>query len=347
LVAALGKLDDGPELLLLGNPSTSSEAFEVGQQMNLVELSAGPSWHWQALRAFSSHHCDLYHSPSSAVVPLALGRRSVLTIHDLAPMDSPAVSTLKTRLTYLLLARAFSRCGRVIAVSQSTRDRIQSRWGPSDRIFVIPEAPRPLPDNTDQGCIAEILGAPDPYFLAVGTQEPRKNYETLVAAYEQAARRGSKLPRLVIAGKPGWGTTPRFLEAAVDRLSPRLAVLGFVSDQDLACLYSNARALIVPSLNEGFGLPAVEAMSLGCAIVASNRGALPEVLGDAALYFAPEDVGALRQTLLQVAKEDEVCFELKRRSISRSGQFSWEQTARKTVEVYRSLERQLQRPSLT
>jgi glycosyltransferase involved in cell wall biosynthesis len=342
LVRALAALEDSPSLVLLGDRAVDGDSFPLGPKCQLLILPDGLGWHLRARKLFSSVQGDIYHAPSSALVPLALRRRAVLTVHDLAPAISPGVSTVKTRLAYLVLRLATRASGRVIAVSRATLERMEALWGKSDRTTVILEAPRPFPDCPSRERLDSILGGTAPYFLAVGTQEPRKNFERLVSAFEQASQGKEQFPRLVIAGKPGWGATPRFLETALERLSPNLLVLGFTTDRDLACLYRHARAFLIGSLDEGFGLPALEAMSFGSPVAASKRGALPEVLGKAPLYFDAEDEQEIGAVFRRLAHDDELCRELKRRSLKRAKLFSWASTASQTLEVYRSLRLELE-----
>jgi glycosyltransferase involved in cell wall biosynthesis len=171
------------------------------------------------------------------------------------------------------------------------------------------------------------------YILYVGVLEPRKNIPRLIAAFARIAER---VPELVLAigGKRGWLYDQVFAQVQRSGLAERVRFLGYVPHEDLPALYTGARIFAYPSYHEGFGLPVLEAMRCGAAVVTSNVSSLPEVAGDAALQVAPEDEVALADALLRLATDETLRALLSRRARARAEEFSWERCARETLRVY-------------
>jgi glycosyltransferase involved in cell wall biosynthesis len=204
-----------------------------------------------------------------------------------------------------------------------------------------PPAP-PAPDPTLPADLPDEL-AGRAWLLALGTREKRKNLPTLVRAFAAASAAidpaGHDGTRLVIAGAPG--NDDPAITAAVEALPAdvrrQVVVLGTVSDTRKHALLQGARALVYPSLDEGFGLPILEAMAAGTPVVASTAGSIPEVAGDAALLVAPDDVDALAASLADVLRDDDLRERLEHAGRVRAAQFTWTDTARRMTELYSSL----------
>jgi glycosyltransferase involved in cell wall biosynthesis len=171
------------------------------------------------------------------------------------------------------------------------------------------------------------------YILYIGVLEPRKNIPRLIGAF---ARIAASVPDVVLAvgGKKGWMYDQIFDQVQRSGLAERVRFLGYVPHADLPALYTGARVFAYPSSHEGFGLPVLEAMRCGAAVVTSNVSALPEVAGDAALQVDPDDEAALAQALLRLAGEESLRAELGRRARARAAEFSWARCARETLQVY-------------
>jgi glycosyltransferase involved in cell wall biosynthesis len=177
------------------------------------------------------------------------------------------------------------------------------------------------------------------YVLSVCTLEPRKNLPRLVRSFF-ALTEDQRLPELslVLVGPTGWKSDP--LIASLEerpRLRDRVVLTGFVPDEDLAALYSGARMFVYPSLYEGFGLPALEAMQCGVPVITSRTSSLPEVVGDDAITVDPTDADALSQAMLNVLRDAGLAAELSRRGLERSKQFSWSRAVDETVQAYRAM----------
>jgi glycosyltransferase involved in cell wall biosynthesis len=209
----------------------------------------------------------------------------------------------------------------VIVPSTSTADDATRLLGiPPERIRVVP-----MGVDASFFDAAASAGGVEPYVLFVGCPNPRKNLERLEAAVAMLHERGFR-HSLLIAGEDTWGS--------VTIREPFTRVLGRVSEQRLRDLYANAACLALPSLHEGFGLPALEAMAAGTPVVASNAGSLPEVTGGAALLVNPYDTGRIADALEQAITDG---AGLRERGRARAVEFSWKRTAAETLAVYREI----------
>ena len=257
-------------------------------------------------------------------------RNQAITIHDLAPLDYPEWYRPAFRLWYrLILPRLAQNSRFVITVSQFSKDRIVERLSIApDRIAVVPGGvDRTIFYPRDQNRIEAIrrrLGLASDYLLSVGTIQPRKNLVSLIRAWE-LVRKDYPDISLVIAGE----TQNRvFQEPEFEKSSERVCWAGYLSDPDLAALYSGARALILPSFYEGFGLCLLEAMACGAPVLTSTAGALPEIVQSAGLYFSPYSWEEMAESILILFGDPALGEELVRKGQRRVQSYSWEMSAR-------------------
>lgn len=288
---------------------------------------------WQRLRVpvpveLVTGRMDLFHSPDFTL-PYTRSR-AVLTVHDLAFLRVPdcAYPTLRAYLE-VAVPRSIRRADAIIAVSQNTRrDLIELLDVPEERIRVIPEGvTRGL-----QGRAAEGGGR---YVLSVGTLEPRKNYPRLLAAYARARKLGM-VHELVIAGRPGWLYEPVY-EAVREYALEGVVRFESPSEGELAALYAGADAFIYPSLYEGFGIPAAEALAQGIPSAVSAVSSLPEIVGDAAVTFPPLDIDAMCAALAQITGDEAVRARLRAAGPAQVAGFTWERAARETLALYQEV----------
>ncbi|HJQ09413.1 MAG TPA: glycosyltransferase family 1 protein [Gemmatimonadaceae bacterium] len=266
---------------------------------------------------------QIYHSPLLRG-PLRRGTPSfVMTVHDLVPIRYPETMPRWHRgYTSLALRQLLKSADRIIAPSQDTANDLMAL------LRVSSEKIRVIPNGVD----AFFFGAPpqrsvaDPYVLFVGTPEPRKNLKRLVEAV-RAVRASGHVTRLVVVGAggwdPGWNADPNFV-----------SVLGRVSDEELHSLYAGARCVALPSLHEGFGLPALEAMAVGTPVVAGRSGALPEITDNAAILVDPYRVDDIANGIVSAIEQRDRLVPAGR---ERARQFSWSRAAELTESVYREL----------
>jgi glycosyltransferase involved in cell wall biosynthesis len=197
----------------------------------------------------------------------------------------------------------------------------------------VDERFRPPEDHQAATAVATRYGIHGPYFLFVGTAEPRKNLVRLVEAFGRAKSGPVREHTLVLAGKAGWGDAA--LRSAIARLDSAVRIFqpGYVAAEDLPALYGAATAFLFPSLVEGFGIPPLEAMACGCPVLASAAPALDEVVGDAGLLVDPWDVESIAEGIRRLGEEDELRETLKARGLRRAKEFSWDRTTAETLAV--------------
>jgi glycosyltransferase involved in cell wall biosynthesis len=260
-----------------------------------------------------------------------LKRGLVTTIHDVSFLISPEWFKPKDRaLLTRFVPSAARRASRIITVSETSRVDIECHIPSSGgKVRVTPLAAHPQISRRNANQVERALhgvGLAKPYLLAVGTRWPRKNMNLAVAAVDQLPK---ALPhRLALTGKAGWGD---------EQASERVQRLGFVDVETLACLYSGAELFLAPSFYEGFGITLLEAFACGCPVLCSAGGAHPEVAGVAAVVeqsWKPEDWAARIEALVGDSSKLE---RMRQAGLSRAGEFSWLETARRTVEVYREV----------
>jgi glycosyltransferase involved in cell wall biosynthesis len=298
-----------------------------------------PAWNTVGRPALPSSlsSADVVHAASGvAVPPVRREQRLVVTIHDLAFLRFPEHFPLRWRLLYRLgLRAALRRADAILVPSRSTGEDVL-RHDPVDpaRVHVTPLAPALDSGTHDPGPVVARLGIAPPYVLFVGTLEPRKNVVSLVRAYRRAAAGGLE-HSLVLAGAPGWGADALERELALDAPGGIVRV-GFVPAGELDAVYRGASMFVYPSVYEGFGLPVVEAMARGVPTITSNTSSLPEVVGDAAITVDPASVDALADAIRTVASEAAAAARLADAGRRRAASFTWDETARLTLDAYRS-----------
>ena len=236
----------------------------------------------------------------------------------------------------LFFKRRMKYVSHIITISDFVCSEVCCELGiQRDRVTAIPLAPNPVFHPRGRPEAREIIrnmGLPERFFLFVGTLEPRKNVLQLFKAMA-----GCKRPvHVVLVGWEGWGDD--VLNVAESwGVQNSVFPTGYVDEEDLACLYSNALALVFPSFYEGFGLPVLEAMACGCPVICSNAASLPEVAGDAALLIDPCSVQDLTEVLEQVANDGNLRKRLSEKGLLRSAEFSWRKAAEKTVAVFQQV----------
>ncbi len=253
------------------------------------------------------------------------GLKTVVTVHDLGSEYLPQMHQIKQRL-YLSFMQKYQlkTATKIIAVSKATKEDLIKKIGlDPQKISVIYEGY----DNILFKPKAHTLN-PNPYFLFVGTVQPRKNLERVIRAF---SRQSSDI-RLIIAGSKGWLSDEIYALPKKLGIEDRVKFLGYVLDEKLPELYSGAIALVFPSLFEGFGLPILEAQVCGCPVITSNVSSMPEIAGKGAILVNPYDVDDIVKAMKRI-KNKELRIKLIKAGFENVKRFSWEKCARETLRV--------------
>ncbi len=289
------------------------------------------AWHrlgWPPVEALAGGAYDVAHSPHPLLLPTRAAAQLV-TVHDLHFMTRPEHTSHEIRRDYPALAASHARrADRIIVSSKFAASELERIFAvPPDKIAVCPAG---VPAWAHQ------VGGGDPngYFLFIGTLDARKNVGGLLHAYEQLLGRHIALPRLVVAGTAASGAGSWVQQMQRPPLAGHVDYLGYVTPDRRAELLRGARFFLMPSFEEGFGLPALEAMAAGVPVIASQRGSIPEVVGDAGILIDPSDPSAL-SAAIELAMADAVLWTtLRQRGLVRAREFTWEQTARDVRRAY-------------
>jgi glycosyltransferase involved in cell wall biosynthesis len=307
---------------------TSTSVFSIAQQ-------------WQIPRLLRKHRASVYHSPYY-LMPYRPGVPTLVMIHDLIPQLFPEYASMRARLFFRLATRLALKAAELVSTnSQATRDTLLAHYPvpPANVISILP-APDPAMRPASPSVVADLrerLQLPDEYVLYVGSNRPHKNLARLLEAWRLIVADREATPILVLAG-PRDRCFPQVRRQAQDLgLSNAVCFLGPIAEPDLAALYSGAKLFVFPSLYEGFGFPAIEAMACGTPVACSNTSSLPEVVGEAAALFDPTSVEEISDVLRSLLQDAALRQDLARRGLDRASQFTWRRTASATLECYRRM----------
>ncbi len=290
-------------------------------------------------RILKNAKLDVFHSPAN-VLPLQYSGPSVITFHDLAIYFHPEWFPPKQDFSIkVLVPKSLERANHIISVSQSTADDMQKLFKvPKKKISVVHEgiektrAPKKLAIRQVEKK-HKITGK---YILYVGTLEPRKNIAGIIQAFDELACKNPKKYKdiqLVLAGAKGFEFQKNY-EAIKNAKSGKIRYVGYVSTPDKVALMHGAMAFIFPSLYEGFGLPALEAMSYGTPVITSNISSLPEVVGKAALTVKPQSIKDIQAAIAKLVSRKATRDSLVKKGKIQARKFSWEKCAKETLAVY-------------
>ncbi len=296
---------------------------------------------WRMGRAVDRLGVDVHHSPHYTM-PGSMRTPGVVTIHDVTFFERPEVhEAAKVRFFSAAIARAASSAGALVCVSQRTADRLGRHVEVSVPVVVAPHGIDHDRFTTvsvaDDASTMAGLGL-DPQarrIVSLGTLEPRKGIDTLITAFDALAHDHPDL-ELVIAGQRGWGTDEIDSRCAASSAASRIHLLGYVADEVVPALLRTASVVAYPSIDEGFGLPALEALACGAPLVTTAGSVMEEICGPAPWFCDPGDAASLRHAIALVLGSD--LEELGRRrdlGVATAGEFTWAASADRHVEAYR------------
>ncbi len=317
----------------------AADRQDLGERVRVVDRRIpvrwlNAAWHrlaWPPVEWVTGRSYDVVHSPTPLLLPSSRAAR-VVTIHDLDFLVHPDRTRAEMRHAYpALVARHAAVADAVIVDSEYVCELVTRLLHiDAQRISVCPlgaprwtPTPRSEPGNPSGG-----------YILFLGTLEPRKNVDGLLAAYAALVARRPDAPPLRLAGAAVAGAGSWQKTIAGPPLAGRVDYHGYVQDSERQAVYAGARLLVLPSFDEGFGIPVVEAMSLGIPVVASTRGSLPEVSGGAALLVDPEDLAGMSHAMERVLFDGALARRMGEDGLRRAASFSWARTAELTRTAY-------------
>ena len=278
---------------------------------------------------------DIYHETAFTPAKLSL-IPTVYSIYDLS-LRRYRETHPRERVWFFeyFIKRRLQYAGHILTISEFIRQEIIEEFKvPPSMVTAVPLAPDPLFVPCSDDVVKKVrlkYNLPDSYLLFVSSLEPRKNIDLLIEALQTA---NTDIP-LVLVGWHGWGDKKWFEKIKETDLKNRIYFTGHVPDDDLKAIYNGAQVLVYPSLYEGFGLPIVEAMACGCPVICSNAASMPEVAGDAAILIDPGRSDELAAAIETVVHDAEIRTKLVARGFKQADSFTWNHTARKTLEVFK------------
>lgn len=351
LLYALLSIDQRNEYIILTYSGISStHPFRIFEAPNLLKIPVnlhGLDWrqHFLTPKIIKEVKPDVYHHPHFDL-PSFHNVPSVVTIHDLKYIRHPEFfkerSVLKQFYMKRMMRRSLKRTKKVIAVSKSTRDDIISVFDtPIDKVSVVYHGVNSNHQRTntkaDGSKLLEKYKVKGRFILFVGEKRPHKNLVHLIEAFDIFNKRTKGAYQLVAVGK-SYANYSEPLDKVKDlSLAKSVIFTEYISNDELRLFYQTADVLVLPSLYEGFGLPVLEAMNYGTPVIASNLTSLPEIVGEAGILVHPFNIQEIAAALEKVITNDNISEELKRKGIERAKSFTWEKTARQTLEIYREV----------
>lgn len=289
------------------------------------------AWHrlgWPPIEALTGATFDVAHSPHPLLLPTRSAAQ-VVTVHDLHFMAHPERTSGEIRRDYPVLAKAHAhRADGIIVSSRFAARELENLFGVNSSKIAVCPAGAPEWANRLEG------GDPAGYLLFLGTLDARKNIAGLLDAYGALISRVRNVPRLIVAGRAGADAAAWLDRMQRPPFSGHVDYLGYVTQARRLELFKGARLFLMPSLEEGFGLPALEAMAAGVPVIASDRGSIPEVVSDAGMLFDAADTSALAAAVETTLADPTLWQTLRQRGLDRARQFSWAQTARDVRRAY-------------
>lgn len=295
--------------------------------------------HFQLPKEVKKAECDLLHCPGY-IAPYKIDCPTVVTVHDIISLTRPNLCKLSNHLYYrLLLGRSVRQAAQVIVPSKIVKKGLLKLFDiDPEKINIVPFAPsevfKKIDDATVLEQVREKYQLPEKFIMFLANHEPKKNITGVIKAFAEFRKR-EKGYKLVLAGRAAWGTGRA--EKLVYKLAIEKDVIrpGYIPIADLLAIYSLADVFFFPSLDEGFGIPVLEAMACGTPVVCSNRGALPETTADAAICVSPTDISGMADALENFATDKQLRKEYIKKGFKRAGELSWEKTTQSTMEVYK------------
>jgi len=339
LLQQFARLEHGSDLVAYISKPDAPAQLPEGIQTRWVSDNPYKRLGFDIPRHLRADRPDLLHVQYTA--PLGGNVPLIVSVHDVSYLEHPQYFT-RFRATQLrfTVKRTLDRAARVLTPSEFSKQAILKYYPmEEDRIVVVPNAVsswfRPVDRTTARATIEQKFGIHGPFVLTVGDLQPRKNHMGLLKAFEDMVRAHPELPhRLVFVGKETWYSQELHQAVRRSTVADRVDFTGFVDDADLVHFYGACDLFVYPSFYEGFGLPILEAMACGRAVVCSNTTAMPEVADSAGILFDPAVTSEITRAMLDVLLDSELRTRLERLGSQRAAGFSWQNAAEQTLNVY-------------
>lgn len=307
------------------------------------DLSTLKRWYWDQVNLpylAKKANLDVLHKPCFSAPVLYRGK-IVLTVHDIIPIIFSGGLSFSSRTYWAKwMPFTFKKADKIIVVSQNTkRDLINYLKIPAEKITVIYEGGsfENLSFQVNEKIkhrIRDKYQLPRKFLLCVSTLEPKKNLPFLVESFYLAKKKFKISEKLVIVGKIGWKVDPFFKKLKEYNLEKEVILTGYISNEDLPIMFKMASAFVFPSLYEGFGLPVLDALQLGCPVIASNNSSLPEIVGKAGILADPRQIKEWVEAIGAMLTNRSLREKYKTLGVSQGSKFSWKKCAEATLEVY-------------
>lgn len=348
LIKGLMEIDNGNSYIIYGsskqalaeNLSNHSKFVfaEVSQKSKMLRLSLTLPYKLTRAPLDVLHIC--------MVPPIFCPKKYIMTIHDLSPFIRPDFFPAMIRLrARALIKRGIMAAEKIIAVSEATKNDITTLFDIDPKKVAvihlgIDRTFRPITEKKKVAAVLKKYGIDSKYILYVGRIQKRKNVKRLIQAFHILRKKMNIQHKLVLVGKRMWEYNEAFEEIERLNIGDDVIKLGHIAYSDLPYLYNGGEVFVFPSLFEGFGFPPLEAMACGTPVVASNATSIPEVLGDAALMVDPYNVEELADKLFLLLTNQQLRREMTQKGCSKASTFSWAETAKKTLDVYKEVHAQ-------
>ena len=345
LIENLSKIDDRNKYILFSDAPFAHKP-ETGVNFEYIVIPKGISQlYWEQVKLpleLRRRKIDILHCPKNYGVPFFAKARVILTVHDVIPMIFREYWYLKKgrRVYELLLKLAFKKADKIIVDSKNTKkDIVEYLRISDDKINIVPLAVSKyvVRENKTGNYKSwfKQYDIKDNYILHIGGFGFNKNTVRVIQAYKELKKQGLDYQLVIVGNKDWFG--PDILKEINRFEKDDIVLTGYITDDELACLYSRTSLFVYPSLYEGFGLPVLEAFVCGAPVVTSNTSSLPEIADNSAVLVDPKDVAEIVRGIKQVLTDPTLRASLIRRGLKRVKDFSWDNTAKKTLEVYNSL----------
>ena len=349
LIKGLQKVDKENEYFIFIKEDEDKQILEATDNFHLVELSSSvyPIWEQYTLpKAVKEYKIDLLHCTANTA-PLKVDVPLVVTVHDIIFLEHINLKkgTWYNRIGNLyrrwIVPKLIDKCAMITTVSDYEKENIKNYFKLDDsNIQTIHNGVgthfRPISDNNELSNIRSKYSLPERFILAFGNQDPRKNFANNLDAYVKVRRAGHDIKLVVTDVKDSYLDGLLQSMDATD-LATDIVKLGYVPNRDLPYIYNLAEIFVFPSTRESFGIPVLESMGCGTPVVSSETSSIPEIAGDAAILVSPYKSDEIFEGVRKLLENKDLYADMREASIARAPLFSWEASARKSVEMYQSV----------